>query len=112
MAESWRQLPRWMRRSVLLPALRTVPPVANTCLGNLSRLGQKFLEPLDLPPEQRYLAWNTYFSEAAKRELYREASSRPDSFALHQDHFGAAAHRAFAERAMFVDLKSYFRAIR
>ena len=46
------------KRSLARPALRAVPAFGDTKLGDTSRLVRKFLEPLDLPAEQRYLAWN------------------------------------------------------
>ncbi|MHB2016631.1 MAG: asparagine synthase (glutamine-hydrolyzing) [Candidatus Xenobia bacterium] len=106
-AERWRRVPRWLRSSVLLPALRSVPPTGDTRLGNLSRLAQKFLEPLDLPPEKRYLSWNTYFAESAKQALYQNDHGYGDSLELPAPFFAAAAKRPFAEQAMYVDLCSY-----
>jgi asparagine synthase (glutamine-hydrolysing) len=109
MARRWQRIPRPLRRNVLLPALRTVPSFGDTALGDTSRLVQKFLEPLDLPPEERYLAWNAFYSEEAKRELYATPQEHPfaPSPSLMSPHFARVAHRPFAERAMYVDMKSY-----
>lgn len=107
MARRWRRVPAPLRRNVLLPALRVIPATGDTRLGDMSRLAQKFLEPLDLAPENRYLAWNAFFSEAAKRQLYATAGARSDSAEVMLPHFGKVSHRAFADRAMYVDLKSY-----
>jgi len=108
MARRWQWLPRPLRNQVLLPALRLVPASGDTRLGDASRLAQKFLEPLDLAPEPRYLAWNAFFSEQAKRDLYANgAGPLPDSAAPMLPHFERVRHRPFPDRAMFVDLKSY-----
>jgi asparagine synthase (glutamine-hydrolysing) len=107
MARRWQRVPRAVRRGVLLPALRMVPASGDTKLGDASRLVQKFLEPLDLSPEERYLAWNAHFSESAKAELYAGAVSNGASTAAMLGHFDRVKHRPFADRAMFVDVKSY-----
>lgn len=108
MARKWQRIPRPVRNGVLLPALRLIPATGDTRMGDASRLAQKFLEPLDLGPEQRYLAWNAFFTEEAKRSLYDPRSGdRPDSAGQMLPHFGRVSHRSFADRAMYVDLKSY-----
>jgi asparagine synthase (glutamine-hydrolysing) len=109
LARRWQRIPPPVRRHVLLPALRRVPASDDTPLGEASRLAQKFLEPLDLAPEARYLAWNAFFSEAAKSELYQDRSEHQNgsSAALMSRFFDRVAHRPFADRAMYVDLKSY-----
>jgi asparagine synthase (glutamine-hydrolysing) len=109
MARRWERLPRVLRNHVLLPALRLIPAAGDTRLGDASRLAQKFLEPLDLAPEPRYLAWNAFFNEQAKRELYANgaAAGLPDSLQPMLPHFARVGHRPFPDRAMFVDLKSY-----
>lgn len=107
MARRWRRVPAPLRRNVLLPALRVIPATGDTKLGDTSRLVQKFLEPLDLAPENRYLAWNAFFSEASKRKLYASDEPRIDSAEVMLPHFSKVTHRSFADRAMYVDLKSY-----
>ncbi|MGV3721923.1 MAG: asparagine synthase (glutamine-hydrolyzing) [Actinomycetota bacterium] len=107
MAQRWQRVPGAIRRNVLLPALRMVPAAGDTALGDTSRLVQKFLEPLDLAPEQRYLAWNAFFTESAKQDLCVGGAGSPDSAQVMLPHFGRVRHRAFADRAMYVDLKSY-----
>jgi asparagine synthase (glutamine-hydrolysing) len=110
MARRWQLLPRAVRRHVLLPALRLIPVNGDTFLGDGSRLAQKFLEPLDLAPEPRYLAWNAFYAEEDKRQLYALHHHRPaedGSHALMMAHFDRMRHRPFADRAMYLDLKSY-----
>src|SRR5205085_10132808 len=101
------RIPRSLRNNVLLPALRMIPSFQDNSLGNASRLAQKFLEPLDLQPEQRYLAWNAFFTEEMKARLYAKGTphlrGRADIVSL----FGRVGHRPFAEQAMYVDAKTY-----
>jgi asparagine synthase (glutamine-hydrolysing) len=98
-------LPRPVRNNVLLPALRLIPSFQDNRLGNATRLIQKFLEPLDLAPEQRYLAWNAFFSEEMKRALFARPPEPGSDRTL--AHFERVHHRPFAEQAMHVDVKSY-----
>jgi asparagine synthase (glutamine-hydrolysing) len=107
MARRWRRVPSPIRKNLLLPALRVIPATGDTALGDMSRLVQKFLEPLDLQPEQRYLAWNAFFTESAKQQLYARAATSEDSAQVMLPHFQRVRHRDFADRAMYVDLKSY-----
>jgi len=107
MARRWRRVPSAVRKSMLLPALRVIPASGETRLGDMSRLVQKFLEPLDLKPEQRYLAWNAFFTEQGKRDLYATDRDTTDSSEVMLPHFNRVPHRSFADRAMYVDLKSY-----
>jgi asparagine synthase (glutamine-hydrolysing) len=110
LARKWQRIPRGLRRSVLLPALRLVPASGDTAIGDTSRLAQKFLEPLDLDPEQRYIAWNAYFSEEAKRALYADEaldSGTRDPYGSMLAQMQRVRHRPFADRAMYLDLKSY-----
>jgi asparagine synthase (glutamine-hydrolysing) len=107
LARRWRRVPSPVRKNLLLPALRVIPATGETAIGDMSRLVQKFLEPLDLAPEQRYLAWNAFFSEQSKQQLYAGGEPRRDSAEVMLPHFQRVEHRAFADRAMYVDLKSY-----
>ncbi len=109
LARRARLIPGPVRRGVLLPALRLLPSSGETRLGNAGRLARKFLEPLDLDPERRYLAWNAHFSESMKLRL-AAGGSPPDGRAstdLLIPHFDRVKHRPFADRAMYVDIKSY-----
>src|SRR5262249_32092323 len=101
-------LPDFIRRSVLLPALRYLPKSGNTAFGERTRLAMKFLEPLHLSREQRYLAWNSYFDERAKTaaSINRFHTLRP-SWEVSLAHFHQVCHRPFVDQAMYVDLKTY-----
>ena len=101
--------PAGVRRNVLLPALRLVPASGDTAIGDTSRLAQKFLEPLDLGAEQRYIAWNAFFSEEAKQALYAEEWPPAEPRGSHASmiaHLHRVRHRPFPDRAMYLDLKS------
>ncbi len=100
------RIPGVLRNRVLLPLLRRLPTSGDTRLGDRVRLAQKFLEPLDLLSEQRYLAWNSFFHDSQKQALGLPATGH-DSFAPALPHFTRVAHRPFVDRAMYVDLKTY-----
>jgi asparagine synthase (glutamine-hydrolysing) len=110
MARRWQRVPGLLRRHVLLPALRLFPSSGDTAVGDAVRLAQKFLEPLDLDPERRYIAWNAFFSEESRGHLYADGfreDERADSNAGMLAHFDRVGHRPFADRAMYLDLRSY-----
>jgi asparagine synthase (glutamine-hydrolysing) len=108
MAVKGMRIPSLVRNGMLLPALRLLPTSGDTRLGDRVRLAQKFLEPLDLPAEERYLAWNSFFNDRQKAALglgVNGAARR--SFEAALPHFAPVRHRSFVDRAMFVDLKTY-----
>ena len=108
LARRWERIPAALRRDVLLPAVRALPSGGATPFQNRVRLVEKFLAPLDSPPEQRYLAWNSHFNDALKRELFcRDLNGQRPSYELFLPLFARAKHRPFADRAMYVDLKTY-----
>ncbi|MBM3458939.1 MAG: asparagine synthase (glutamine-hydrolyzing) [Armatimonadetes bacterium] len=107
MAAAWGRIPGFLRNGVLLPTLRLLPNRGDTRLGDRVRLAQKFLEPLDLPSEQRYLAWNSFFQEPQKRALGLPNGTGRHSFEAALPHFRRVEHRPFSDRAMYVDLKTY-----
>jgi asparagine synthase (glutamine-hydrolysing) len=108
LAGYWKHVPGPFRRSVLLPALRRFPSSGNTRLGDRVRLAQKFLEPLGLPSDQRYLAWNTFFDDRGKAALgLNGATKHHSSWQAALPYFDRVRHRPFVDRAMYVDLKTY-----
>ena len=108
LAQRWRRIPRLLRQGVLLPILRALPSGGETRFQNTVRLAEKFLAPLDQPPEDRYLAWNSFFDQDAKQALLADgARERRSSYDVFRPLFARAAHRPFADRAMYVDLKTY-----
>jgi asparagine synthase (glutamine-hydrolysing) len=107
MAEFWLRLPRLARERVLDPALRMLPSDGSTRFGDRVRLANKFIAPLHLPPRDRYIAWNSFYTEAEKHALLCQPGSNGSSATLYHKYFRRAQHRDFADQAMYVDLKTY-----
>jgi asparagine synthase (glutamine-hydrolysing) len=106
-AERCALVPRFLRRDVFLPALRRLPFDSSTRVGNAVRLADKFFSPLDLPPEERYLSWNSFYTEREKRELLLSPSPSSPSAGLYSRYFERVRHLPFPDQAMYVDLKTY-----
>ena len=105
-AAPWRLIPRWIRNYVMLPLLRKLPAGGASRWQDRLRLFDKFLTPLDLPREQRYIAWNSHFSEAEKSRLLLNPPSHA-SFEKFLPFFQEAAALEFGEQVMHVDVRSY-----
>ncbi|MBN9414657.1 MAG: asparagine synthase (glutamine-hydrolyzing) [Candidatus Eremiobacteraeota bacterium] len=105
-ARPWQMIPRWLRNWVMLPLLRKLPAGGASKWQDRLRLLDKFLTPLDLPREQRYIAWNSHFSEPEKNRLLLNPPSHP-SYEKFMPFFQEAAALPFGEQVMHVDVRSY-----
>jgi len=105
-AAPWLLLPGWLRNRIMLPLLRKLPAGGASRWQDRVRLLDKFLTPLDLPPQQRYIAWNSHFSEKEKSELLWQPAARPSS-ARFLPFFEEASELPFGEQVMHVDVRSY-----
>ena len=105
-APPWLLLPRWLRNQVMLPLLRRLPAGGGSRWQDRVRLLDKFLTPLDLPPQERYIAWNSHFSESEKARLLWQQPASPSCrrFLLF---FKEAEAVPFGEQVMHVDVRSY-----
>lgn len=103
-----RLLPRFLRQRVLLPALRSLPAGDATPWQSAVRLAEKFLTPLDLTPEERYIAWNSFFTEHEKECLLaKNGNGHRPSAETYRDMMRQVEHLPFADRAMLLDLRTY-----
>jgi asparagine synthase (glutamine-hydrolysing) len=75
------------------------------------RNAKKFARSAMLEFEDRYLGYGTYFTDAAKAQLYtaeiREATSGMDAYMEHRRHFARHKHAAPLNRLLYVDLKTF-----
>ncbi|GMU58160.1 MAG: asparagine synthetase B [Candidatus Xenobia bacterium] len=107
-APPWQVIPRCIRSRVLLPALRTLPAGGASVWQDRVRLLEKFLVPLDLPRERRYIAWNSHFTEEEKRRLFREGRvPGVPSYQRFLPYFEPVRDRQFGDQLMYVDLRTY-----
>jgi len=105
-ARPWQVIPRWIRNYLMLPLLRKLPAGGASRWQDRLRLLDKFLTPLDLPKEQRYIAWNSHFSEPEKNRFLLNPPKHP-SFEKFMPFFQEAAALPFGEQVMHVDVRSY-----
>lgn len=105
-ARPWQMIPRWIRNYLMLPLLRKLPAGGASRWQDRLRLLDKFLTPLDLPKEQRYIAWNSHFTEPEKNRLLLNPPSHP-SFERFMPFFQEASALPFGEQVMHVDVRSY-----
>lgn len=100
------RLPRWSTRALTRLLLRLEGGEA-TRWRRLIRHAGKFLAPLELTPERRYLSWNSFLSEAEKERLLSLSPVCGASHDLFLPLFDRVPGRAFEDRAMYLDLKTY-----
>jgi asparagine synthase (glutamine-hydrolysing) len=105
-AAPWLLLPRWFRQHLLLPLVRRLPAGGGSGWQDKIRLLDKFLGPLDLPREERYIAWNSHFSEEEKARLLLQPGLAP-SCRRFLPFFEEARNLPFGEQVMHVDVRSY-----
>ncbi len=112
LARRWQQNPllRLTRRGLIDPLLGHLPSGGHTRLHNTVRLARKLFDHMDLAPEHRYVAWNSSYTEEMKGALYApgfRGEGWEPSHALAMPLFQRVGHLPFAERAMYVDMKTY-----
>jgi asparagine synthase (glutamine-hydrolysing) len=75
------------------------------------RNAKKFARSAALDFEDRYLGYGTYFTDAAKENLYadsmRVATRGMDAYAAHRRHFARVRHAAPLNQLLYVDLKTF-----
>ncbi|MEJ7712394.1 MAG: asparagine synthase (glutamine-hydrolyzing) [Pyrinomonadaceae bacterium] len=75
------------------------------------RNAKKFARSAALNFEERYMGYGTYFTDAAKHELYsddlREATKDIDAYREHRRYFARAARAAPLNRLLYADLKTF-----
>lgn len=105
----WGRMPAGFMQAALSAAARIVPVSGDNPVGERLRLARKFYDCVNLDEETRYLAWNAFFTQDMKRELYASGLSdgMPDSLQEAREWFRRVPHGSLTRRAMYVDLKTY-----
>ncbi|HEV8588679.1 MAG TPA: asparagine synthase (glutamine-hydrolyzing) [Pyrinomonadaceae bacterium] len=104
-------VPQLLRR----PLMKTVAAVLPGGLpGKLTaplRNAKKFARSAALDFQDRYLGFETYFTDEAKSRLYtdemREATAGLDAYAAHREYFARASKAAPLNQLLYVDLKTF-----
>ncbi len=75
------------------------------------RNAKKFARSASLDFEDRYLGYGTYFTDAAKQNLYsedlRDATRELDAYCEHRRYFAQQQHADPLNRLLYVDLKTF-----
>ncbi|MFY9618704.1 MAG: asparagine synthase (glutamine-hydrolyzing) [Pyrinomonadaceae bacterium] len=111
LAGAFDPVPQLLRR----PLMRTVAAVLPGGMpGRLTaplRNAKKFARSAALEFQDRYLGFETYFTDKAKMRLYtddvREATRGVDAYAAHRHYFAKAENAAALNQLLYVDLKTF-----
>jgi asparagine synthase (glutamine-hydrolysing) len=111
LAGAFDPVPQLLRR----PLMRTVAAVLPGGMpGRLTaplRNAKKFARSAALEFQDRYLGFETYFTDKAKSRLYtddvREATRGIDAYAAHRHYFAKAENAAALNQLLYVDLKTF-----
>ena len=111
LAGAFDPVPQLLRR----PLMKTVASVLPGGLpGKLTaplRNAKKFARSAALDFQERYLGFETYFTDEMKSRLYtdnlREATRGIDAYSAHRDYFARAKNAAPLNQLLYVDLKTF-----
>ncbi len=104
-------VPTMLRRPLMKMVERAVPGGLPGRFTAPLRNAKKFARSAAFDFEDRYLGYGTYFTDAAKQQLYSEemieTTKGLDAYATHRRYFARAADAAPLNRLLYVDLKTF-----
>ncbi|MDQ5845070.1 MAG: asparagine synthase (glutamine-hydrolyzing) [Acidobacteriota bacterium] len=104
-------VPTMLRRPLMRMVERALPGGLPGRMTAPLRNAKKFARSAALDFENRYLGYGTYFTDAAKQQLYsndlREATRGFDAYAAHRRYFARVRDAAPLNRLLYVDLKTF-----
>jgi len=104
-------VPQLLRRPLMKTIAQVLPGGRPGRLTAPLRNAKKFARSAALPFEDRYLGFETYFTDDAKSRLYaddlREATQDIDAYAAHRRYFARAKNAAPLNQLLYVDLKTF-----
>ena len=104
-------LPQLLRRPLMKTIAQVLPGGKPGKLTAPLRNAKKFARSAALDFENRYLGYETYFTDDAKSRLYtselREAMKEIDAYAAHRTYFARAKDAAPLNQLLYVDLKTF-----
>jgi len=71
LARFYRRLPGWLRRGLIVPLVRRIPPSDRKY--SLHQVANRFVDAAELGPGRDHAAWRIMFSEPLKRRVYQPA---------------------------------------
>src|SRR5437868_4071196 len=104
-------VPGVFRRSVMKTIAHALPGGLPGKLTAPLRNAKKFARSAALDFENRYLGYETYFTDEAKQALFtddlREATRDMDAYSEHRRYFSRASRAAPLNRLLYVDMKTF-----
>jgi asparagine synthase (glutamine-hydrolysing) len=111
LAGAFDPVPQLLRRPLMKTLERVLPGGMPGRLTAPLRNAKKFARSAALDFENRYLGYETYFTDEAKQRLYtddvREATRDLDAYAAHRRYFGRVKDAAPLNQLLYVDLKTF-----
>ena len=110
-ASAFDPVPQLLRRPVMKALEYALPGGMPGKLTAPLRNAKKFARSAALDFENRYLGFETYFTDEAKRQLYtddlREATRDLDAYSAHRRYFARAKDAAPLNQMLYVDMKTF-----
>jgi asparagine synthase (glutamine-hydrolysing) len=104
-------VPQLLRRPLMKTIAQILPGGKPGKLTAPLRNAKKFARSAALDFADRYLGYQTYFTDEAKQRLYtdhvREATRGLDAYATHRQYFARAKNAAALNQLLYVDLKTF-----
>jgi asparagine synthase (glutamine-hydrolysing) len=111
LAGAFDPVPQLLRRPLMKTIERVLPGGMPGRLTAPLRNAKKFARSAALDFENRYLGYETYFTDEAKRKLYAddlgEAMRDLDAYAAHRGYFRRVKEAAPLNQLLYVDLKTF-----
>ena len=111
LASAFDPVPQLLRRPLMKTVAAVLPGGMPGKLTAPLRNAKKFARSAALDFQERYLGFETYFTDEMKSRLYtdelRESMRGLDAYATHRDYFARAQHAAPLNQLLYVDLKTF-----
>jgi asparagine synthase (glutamine-hydrolysing) len=111
LAGAFDPVPQLLRRPLMKTVAAVLPGGMPGKLTASLRNAKKFARSAALGFQERYLGFETYFTDEMKSQLYTDelrASTRGlDAYAAHRDYFTRAQNAAPLNQLLYVDLKTF-----
>src|SRR5260370_22275031 len=110
-ASAFDPVPQLLRRPVMKALAYALPGGLPGKLTAPLRNAKKFARSAALDFENRYLGYETYFTDEAKARLYhdnlRDATRGMDAYSAHRDYFARVKNASPLNQLLYVDMKTF-----
>jgi asparagine synthase (glutamine-hydrolysing) len=107
MAEWFRRLPGGVRRLARDGVVRRLPAATPWVLMRFARNAKKFMRSADLPFDERYLGFLSYYNTVELDRLLGHGMAGRDVFETHRRFLDARPHQDFLRRMTHLDLMTF-----